>query len=85
MLWIGTGFSRWGMVFQPSRFDARVFPQPLWPVREWPVFSKAFDKLWDRLPAWGKAIWVVVVIAACVWGIRAYGLFQFLLRVIFSP
>jgi len=49
------------------------------------VFSKAFDKLWDRLPAWGKAIWVVVVIAACVWGIRAYGLFHFLLRVIFSP
>jgi hypothetical protein len=49
------------------------------------VFSKAIDKLWDKLPSWGKAIWVLVVIAACVWAIREYGLGHFLLRMIFSP
>lgn len=49
------------------------------------MISTALGKVFEKLPNWGKVIWVVVAIVGCVYLIREYGLFHFLLRLILSP
>ena len=49
------------------------------------MISTALGKVFDKLPLWARVIWVAVTIVGSVYLIREYGLFHFILRVIFSP
>ena len=55
-------------------------------MQQWlSMISTALGKVFDKLPVWARAIWVVVTIVGSVYLIVEYGLFHFILRVIFSP
>ena len=55
-------------------------------MQQWlSMISTALGKLFDKLPVWGKVIWVAVTIVGSVYLIAEYGLFHFILRLIFSP
>ena len=49
------------------------------------MISEAIGKLVDKLPPAGKFIFYVLAAVLGVYCIAHYGLFHFLLRVIFSP
>jgi len=49
------------------------------------MISAAIGKVVDRLPLWGKVIFYALTLLGSVYCIAHYGLFHFLLRVIFSP
>jgi hypothetical protein len=49
------------------------------------MISKALGKVVDKLPLWGKVVFYVLTLILSVYCIAHYGLFHFLLRVIFSP
>ena len=49
------------------------------------MISSAIAKFVDRLPQWGKFTFNGLTVIGCVYYIAHYGLFQFLLRMIFSP
>ena len=49
------------------------------------MISAAIGKVVEKLPPWGKVIFYCLTLAGSVFCIVHYGLFHFLLRVIFSP
>jgi len=49
------------------------------------MISAAIGKLIDRLPPFGKTIFYGLAVVGSVYCIAHYGLFQFLLRMIFIP
>ena len=56
------------------------------PMQQWlSMITAALGKIFEKLPAWAKLIWAAVGIVASVYLIREYGLFHFILRLIFSP
>ena len=49
------------------------------------MISGFIGKLFDKLPKWGRVIWVVLTIVLSAYCVYRYGFFHYLLRVIFSP
>ena len=49
------------------------------------MISTLYGKIFHKLPQAGKVIFVAIAVVGGVYGIRQYGLADFLLRVIFSP
>jgi hypothetical protein len=49
------------------------------------MISRALDRLLDKLPPWGKVIFLVLAITLSVYYIARYGFGSFLLHAIFSP
>jgi hypothetical protein len=49
------------------------------------VISSALGKVFVRIPAWAKVIWVILTILAGVYCIARYGLLSFILHVLLSP
>jgi hypothetical protein len=49
------------------------------------IMTRWLSRVFDKLPVWGKAIWIILTIAGSAYCIAHYGLLSFLLRMIFSP
>jgi hypothetical protein len=49
------------------------------------MISGAIGKLFDKLPQWARAVWIVFTIVLSIYCVYRYGFLHFLLRMIFSP